>query len=335
MAEADNSSNTPYGSPDFKQNDLVRDYLTKLAQFISGKPVAAGAATPWMAFDPHATGIPAEDSSPVSTNIPVAGPNTSQELAGAIRELAIALRAFQSPAGQTEANQQFFAKQLASEQSQVELSTPAQDSPSVGNVLQPMPANSGVVPIPLTPSTPDISAIEPIPLAPLGTGSVAAEPIPLAPLNPPPPAAFPIPNAPTSIKVPEVPNLTPDEVLQKYRSGVDTEMPSSVEEFKRFLFLRDAADARAKEKADGFGFDDVKPPQYKTFDEMPAVMKHVIDGTDYLQDTQSAANMYRDAVMMFNRRVVNILEAITNDLRTDNSRLAEIERYFMQLRTSL
>ena len=114
-------------------------------------------------------------------------------------------------------------------------------------------------------------------------------------------------------------SFIPSDSLQ---SSPEQDVSSSVDEFKRFLFDRDSTGV-------------VRQPSTATFDEMPGVMSHLIDGTDHMQDLQSAANMYRDAMAMFNRRVVNILEGITNDLRGDNSRLAEIERHFFQARTSL
>lgn len=301
MAESDNSSNTPYGSPDFKQNDLVRDYLTKLAQFISGQPVAAGAATPAINLS-GASGESKQQSSSLTSDSSLLGGVLSQELASAIRELATALRAFQSPAGQSRDGQEFLASQVSVNTQQGFFQDDSFRMPERSDSVPSVVSAAEIEPIPLAPPPSGVQ-MEPMPLAPLEPGTVQAEPIPLAPL---PPSS----------------GITSFMPLDSGQTSPEKDVSSAVDEFKRFLFDRDSAGA-------------VRQPSTATFDEMPGVMSHLINGTDHMQDLQSAANMYRDAMAMFNRRVVNILEGITNDLRGDNSRLAEIERHFFQARTSL
>lgn len=304
MADQDNSSNTPYGSPDFKQNDLVRDYLTKLAQFISGKPVSAGASTPWFAFDQNQDGASASGQNTSLPENASASYGAMSQLAAAINELSMALRAFQSTAGQSVEGQNFLFEKLS-------------ESGTTGFFQKESFSIPGET---------DASVLDSRRLS----GEVSP------PLGFPPPgenvAQFPQDIVDPIFQVAgNKTQLQTDRSNESESSAIDfdslvksstDDIASTTEEFKQFLYRRDAASSGG-------------PAATQTFNEMPGVMSHLIDGTDHMQDVASSANMYRDAMAMFNRRVVNILEGITNDLRGDNSRLAEIERHFFQARTTL
>lgn len=317
MAENDNSSNTPYNGPDFSKADLVRDYLTKLAQFVSGQPVAAGAVNPSTEQDSSAPAPQFFGSQPM----PESGAGNSlgsQELAGAIRELATALRAFQSPVGQSPESQQFFASKTKD----------GRDVDDWMKKMRPDAPSVQVEPIPLAPIAPGGALVEPIPVTPITPGSVQMEPIPLAPLPPAVAPAIPavIPRLADAAELP--PPVSPSvggsassSAMEMFGSRGQDDVAGTTEEFKRFLFERDGSGG--------------SQPKIATFNSIPDIMGHLMDGTDHMRDVESAANMYRDAMATFNRHVVNILEGITNDLRGDNSRLAEVERHFFQSRTSL
>lgn len=357
MAENDNSSNTPYNGPDFSKGDLVRDYLTKLAQFISGQPVAAGAANPLLVayelmrqqsseppefvapelpeptlrsqdtmlqpYTPPAPTQPADDA-PLQKSF---GPEIfaqqeiassilqSPDLAAAIRELADTLRSFQ------------------------------RDSSGA-------PKSSDAGAVPQEPSQqPDSSPKYKL----MDSSDVEAEQVPSEDSAP-------------NIESPQIPTVAPlvrkvmpfpedgtekekDDWYDRLQYGIDSNVPASTEEFKKYLFSRDAANERTEAKVRGFQESqetsgDMGQPSrsqpdvfggvdYKTFSDMPSLMKQTVDGTDQMSDVISSANMFRDSMATLSHRLVNILEGLTNDLRTDDSRLAEIERYFLQLRSSL
>lgn len=326
MAENDNSSNTPYNGPDFSKGDLVRDYLTKLAQFISGQPVAAGAANPLLVAYESMRQQSSEPPEFVAPELPEP----------TLRSQDTMLQPYTPPAPTQPADdaplQKSFGPEISTQQ---EIASSILQSPDLAAAIReladtlrsfqrdssgaPKSSDEGAVPQPNIQS-PQIPTVAPfvrkvMPLAEDGT------------------------------------EKEKDDWYDRLQYGIDSNVPASTEEFKKYLFSRDAATERTEAKVRGFqesqetsgdiGQTSRSQPDvfggvdYKTFSDMPSLMKQTVDGTDQMSDVISSANMFRDSMATLSRRLVNILEGLTNDLRTDDSRLAEIERYFLQLRSSL
>lgn len=67
----------------------------------------------------------------------------------------------------------------------------------------------------------------------------------------------------------------------------------------------------------------------------PESMQQATAGTDIGSDMVSTLVVFQDEMKRFQNNLINITGAIVADLRTTNSRLEEIERYFKQMREAL
>lgn len=67
----------------------------------------------------------------------------------------------------------------------------------------------------------------------------------------------------------------------------------------------------------------------------PWSMYAATSGTDSTTDAVNSMNVYRDEMRRLHNTLTSILEGVVTDLRQDNARLEEIERYFRQVRETL
>ena len=310
MAENDNSSNTPYGSPDFKQNDLIREYLTHLAKFVSGEPFAAGGATPQFGMTKSEPG--ATDSTSGVSSVSAG----FEEMAKAIRELVDVLRGF--------------ATQKSQEPQQA--TSPSAEAATVQQPQQPQPVGQDVQ-VQEPQQGFDAADVLEQPRQRQVETILGPEQVPS--VTEPDPA---LPSEPAIPELPEIPSPSfqiPVEPVEESPDG-SVFSPPDIEGVPTISDLPSRNGRRSFRFEDFVPVDEIGGAGNSLYGgRVPHTVDQATQGTDVATDYAETMETFRAAMKDVHHRIISILQGIVMDMRNDNSRLEEIERYFRQQRETL
>lgn len=127
---------------------------------------------------------------------------------------------------------------------------------------------------------------------------------------------------------------SPPTVINGYNDSDDTSQPANESKptLKDTFFGAGMKDVTSDEEwvdANQFRFG------FGSDGKTPWSMMAATSGTDLGGDAANSFTVYRDEMRRLHSTLVSILEGMVTDLRYDNARLEEIERYFRQTRETL